>query len=86
LPREVVAEFAKHLADELDLLREANARSWRAISRIHRCPRPGCWDYCSHRVMVMQRMHGTPVSQVAGLQGRDIPALARAGGKSSSRK
>jgi ubiquinone biosynthesis protein len=39
------------------------------------------WDYCSNEVMVMQRMHGTPVSQVAELraQGVDIPRLARAG-------
>jgi ubiquinone biosynthesis protein len=39
------------------------------------------WDLCSERVMVMQRMHGTPVSQVEALRakGIDIPALARAG-------
>src|SRR5216110_2950159 len=39
------------------------------------------WDLCSERVMVMQRMHGTPVSQVETLraQGVDIPRLARAG-------
>ena len=39
------------------------------------------WDYCSTEVMVMQRMHGIPVSQVDALraQGVDIPRLARAG-------
>jgi len=83
-PREVVAEFARHLEDELDLMREAaNAHQLRrnfldspllAVPEVH-------WDYCSTRVMVMQRMHGTPVSAVADLraQGVDIPKLARAG-------
>jgi ubiquinone biosynthesis protein len=83
-PRAVVAEFARHLADELDLMREAaNASLLRrnfqgsallAVPKVH-------WDYCAPRVMVMERMHGTPVSQVGVLRERgvDIPALARAG-------
>jgi ubiquinone biosynthesis protein len=83
-PREVVAEFARHLDDELDLVREAaNASLLRrnfaqspllAVPAIH-------WDYCSRRVMVMERMHGTPISQVDVLRrkGVDIPALSRAG-------
>jgi ubiquinone biosynthesis protein len=83
-PREVVAEFARHLDDELDLMREAaNANQLRrnfldspllAVPEIH-------WNFCSTRVMVMQRMHGTPVSAVDTLraQGVDIPRIARAG-------
>jgi ubiquinone biosynthesis protein len=83
-PHEVVDEFAKHLEVELDLLREAsNASQLRRnfensplllVPRIH-------WDYCSNEVMVMERMRGTPVSQVDALraQGIDIPRLARAG-------
>ena len=83
-PREVVAEFARHLDDELDLVREAaNASLLRrnfsqstllAVPAIH-------WDYCSRRVMVMERMHGTPISQVDVLRrkGIDIPALSRSG-------
>ncbi len=83
-PREVVAEFARHLEDELDLMREAaNANQLRrnflnspllAVPEVH-------WDYCATNVMVMQRMHGMPVSAVAELraQGVDIPKLARAG-------
>ena len=83
-PREVVGEFSRHLEEELDLLREAaNASQLRrnferspllAVPEVH-------WDYCSQRVMVMERMRGTPISQVAALraQGVDIPALARAG-------
>ena len=83
-PHEVVAEFARHLNDELDLMREAaNA------SQLHRnfAGSPLLlvpeiyWEYCSTDVMVMQRMHGAPVSQVDTLraQGVDIPQLARAG-------
>jgi ubiquinone biosynthesis protein len=83
-PREVVAEFAKHLEDELDLMREAsNASQLRRnfegsslmlVPRIH-------WDYCAQRVMVMERMHGTPISQIEVMRakGVDIPRLARAG-------
>jgi ubiquinone biosynthesis protein len=83
-PHEVVNEFAKHLEVELDLLREAsNASQLRRnfegsplllVPRVH-------WDYCSSEVMVMERMRGTPVSQVESLraQGVDIPRLARAG-------
>jgi len=83
-PREVVAEFARHLDDELDLVREAaNASLLRrnfaaspllAVPAVH-------WDFCSRRVMVMERMHGTPISQVNVLRqkGVDIPNLARAG-------
>ena len=83
-PKEVVAEFARHLQEELDLMREAaNASQLRrnfvgsrllVVPEIH-------WDFCSERVMVMERMYGTPISQVQALraQGIDIPALARAG-------
>ena len=83
-PHEVVAEFARHLDDELDLMREAsNASLLRrnfagspllAVPEIY-------WEHCSTEVMVMQRMHGTPVSQVAALraQGVDIPKLSRNG-------
>ena len=83
-PHEVVAEFARHLDDELDLMREAaNASHLRrnfagspllAIPEIY-------WEYCATEVMVMQRMHGTPVSHVNALraQGVDILQLARTG-------
>ena len=83
-PREVVAEFERHLEEELDLLREAsNASQLRRnfldsklllVPEVH-------WDLCAQRVMVMERMRGTPVSQVQALRekGVDIPALARSG-------
>jgi ubiquinone biosynthesis protein len=83
-PREVVAEFARHLDEELDLMVEAaNASQLRRNfehSRLLVVPRVH-WALCSQRVMVMERMHGIPISQVEAIrsQGIDIPALARAG-------
>jgi ubiquinone biosynthesis protein len=83
-PREVVAEFARHLDEELDLMREAANASQLgrnfAGSALLLVPAV-YWDLCSQRVMVMERMHGTPISQVQILKdkGIDIPALARAG-------
>jgi ubiquinone biosynthesis protein len=83
-PREVVAEFAHHLEEEVDLLREAaNASQLRrnfAAANLLVVPEI-YWDWCAQRVMVMERMRGTPVSQVARLRelGVDIPRLARAG-------
>ena len=83
-PREVVGEFAKHLHDELDLVREgANASQLRRNflrSPLLLVPEV-FWDYTLTNVMTMERMHGTPISQVESLraQGIDIPKLARAG-------
>jgi ubiquinone biosynthesis protein len=83
-PREVVAEFQKHLEEELDLVREAaNASLLRrnfAGSPLLRVPEV-YWDYCSSQVMVMERMAGTPISQIRSLQaqGVDLPQLARSG-------
>lgn len=83
-PREVVAEFEKHLNNELDLLREAASASQLrrnfpdspllSVPEVY-------WDYCSTEVMVMERMFGTPISQVAKLrsEGVDLQKLARAG-------
>jgi ubiquinone biosynthesis protein len=83
-PREVVAEFAKYLRDELDLMREAaNASQLRRnfvdstlliVPEIH-------WDYCTSTVMVMERMHGTPISQIDKLRtdGIDLSKLSAAG-------
>ena len=83
-PKEVIAEFERHLEDELDLMREAaNASLLRrnfASSTLLRVPEM-YWDYCSTEVMVMQRMYGIPISQVDELRhaGVDIPKLARNG-------
>jgi ubiquinone biosynthesis protein len=83
-PREVVAEFARHLDEELDLMREAaNGSQLKrnfAGSTLLVVPEM-YWELCSQRVIVMERMRGVPISQTAVLRekGIDIPALARAG-------
>lgn len=83
-PREVVAEFEKHLYDELDLMREASSASQLkrnfANSRLLTVPEI-YWDWCSTEVMVMERMDGIPISQVAELRaaGIDLHKLAENG-------
>jgi ubiquinone biosynthesis protein len=83
-PREVVAEFEKIIADELDLLREAaNASHLRrnfADGRLLVVPEV-YWDWCRSEVMVMQRIDGIPVNDVAELRrlGIDVKRLAREG-------
>ena len=83
-PREVVAEFDKYLHDELDLIREASsaAQLRRNMAGLNLVLIPEMfWDYCTTEVIVMERMHGVPVSQVDRLKaaGVDIPKLARDG-------
>ena len=83
-PRLVVAEFEKHLYDELDLMREAACASQLkrnfAGSKLLMVP-DVYWDWCTGEVMVMERMHGIPVSQVDKLRAAciDIPRLAANG-------
>jgi ubiquinone biosynthesis protein len=83
-PREVVAEFAKHLHDELDLMCEAaNCSQLRrnfVDSKLLLVPEV-YWDYCHHSVMTMERMRGIPISQIDRLRdaGVDLKALSRAG-------
>lgn len=83
-PREVVAEFDKYLHDELDLMREAaNASQLRrnfADSKLLLVPEMH-WDYCSSNVIVMERMHGIPVSQIDRLAaaGVDLKKLSSDG-------
>ncbi|MES2772007.1 MAG: ubiquinone biosynthesis regulatory protein kinase UbiB [Pseudomonadota bacterium] len=82
--REVVAEFAKYLYDELDLMREAaNCSQLRrnfAQSKLLQVPEV-YWDLCTTSVMVMERMRGIPISQTEALRaaGVDLPSLSRAG-------
>ena len=83
-PREVVAEFAKHLDDELDLMREAaNASQLRRnfdgsplllVPEIY-------WDYCTQRSDGdgAHARHADHPGAALREQGIDIPKLARAG-------
>ncbi|OOZ17185.1 ubiquinone biosynthesis regulatory protein kinase UbiB [Solemya velum gill symbiont] len=74
-PVEVVEEYEKTIFDELDLMREAaNASQLRRnfdnsemlyVPQVH-------WEYCRPNVMVMERIYGTPVSEVETLQVKGI--------------
>lgn len=83
-PREIVQEFEHHLLDELDLQREAaNAGQLRRnfqdspllyIPEVY-------WDYTRSNIMVMERIYGIPIADVATLRssGIDIKKLAERG-------
>ncbi|MEO7742935.1 MAG: ubiquinone biosynthesis regulatory protein kinase UbiB [Usitatibacter sp.] len=83
-PHEVVDEFEKTIAEELDLLREAaNASQLRrnfADGRLLIVPEVH-WDWCNREVMVMERIDGIPVNALERLraEGIDIKRLARDG-------
>lgn len=83
-PKEIVYEFERSLFDELDLQREAanggqlrrnfNHSSLLYIPEIY-------WDYVRENVLVMERIYGIPVSDVATLKeyGVNIKKLAERG-------
>jgi ubiquinone biosynthesis protein len=83
-PLEVVAEYEKTILDELDLMREAgNASQLRRnfesspllyVPAVH-------WDFCRPAVMVMERIRGVQISNMARLResGADIRKLAENG-------
>ena len=83
-PREVVEEYEKTILDELDLMREAaNAAQLRRnfentnllyVPEIY-------WDLCRPDVLVMERIHGVPISNVEELksQGTNMQKLAENG-------
>lgn len=74
-PREIVQEFQQNLFDELDLRREAaNASQLRRnfmhspllyVPEIY-------WDYASSNMLVMERIHGIPVTDVDALRNHNI--------------
>jgi ubiquinone biosynthesis protein len=81
---EVVAEFDTYLHDELDLVREAaNATQLRRnMAGLDLVLMPEMiWNLCTDNVLVMERMHGVPISQVQRLRdaGVDFKRLARDG-------
>ena len=83
-PREVVAEFDNYLHDELDLVREAAnaAQLRRNMCGLGLVMIPEMvWDLCRPSVIVMERMKGVPISQIARIRdaGVDITKLARDG-------
>ena len=74
-PLEVVRDYEKTILDELDLQREAaNAaqlrRNWENsdmlfVPEVH-------WDFTRRNVLVMERIHGTPVGNVEKLKAQGI--------------
>lgn len=83
-PREIVAEFARHTQSELDLTLEAANCSLLKRNFAHQTTLivpEVYWDWCREQVMVMQRMHGTPISQRDALIKKNInlSKLARDG-------
>lgn len=74
-PREIMAEIAHTLCDELDLMREgANASQLRRnfqhspllyIPEIH-------WTFCQRDVLVMERIEGIPVYNIAALKAANM--------------
>jgi len=83
-PVEVVAEYEKTILNELDLMREAaNASQLRRnflgseqlyVPEVY-------WDYCRTNAMVMQRIHGVPISDLKTLReaGTDFAKLSANG-------
>lgn len=86
-PREVVREYEKTLLDELNLLREA-ANAIQLRRNFEDSPMlyiPEVYsDYCRENVLVMERIYGIPVSDIAALedQGTNMKLLAERGCKS----
>ncbi|ETO92173.1 ubiquinone biosynthesis regulatory protein kinase UbiB [Legionella oakridgensis] len=83
-PREIVQEFEHNLIDELNLQREA-ANAGQLRRNFHNSPLlyiPEIyWDYVRDNVMVMERIYGIPVTDIATLReyGVNIKKLAERG-------
>jgi ubiquinone biosynthesis protein len=83
-PIEVVGEFDRVLHDELDLVREASngAQLRRNMAGLNLVLVPEMvWDLCTRDVIVMERMHGVPISRLDALReaGVDLKKLSRDG-------
>jgi ubiquinone biosynthesis protein len=83
-PMEIVSDYEKTIYDELDLLREAaNASQLRRNfegSPLLYVPQV-YWDLCRPKVLVMERIYGIPVTDLAALhdQHTDMKKLAERG-------
>ena len=83
-PFEIVREYQKTILDELDLMREAaNASQLKrnfAGSALLYVPEV-YWEHCRTDVLVMERIHGVPIGDIARLRelGTDFRRLAENG-------
>ncbi len=74
-PREVVAEYEKTIYDELDLIKEAASASQlrRNFAKSEMLYVPEVyWPQTRRNVMVMERISGTPISDIEALRQQDI--------------
>ena len=83
-PLEVVSEYEQTIIDELDLMREAGnaAQLKRNFEGSEMLYVPEIyWDYCRPEVLVQERIHGIPISDMAALRaaGTNIERLAENG-------
>ncbi|NOX09813.1 MAG: ubiquinone biosynthesis regulatory protein kinase UbiB [Gammaproteobacteria bacterium] len=83
-PCEVVEEFKRTIFDELDLMREAANASqlYRNFSDSDLLYVPEIyWPYCKPNVIIMERIYGTPVSNISALKdnGIDLKRLSEQG-------
>jgi ubiquinone biosynthesis protein len=83
-PREIVREYERTILDELDLQREAANASQlkRNFAGTHLLYVPEVhWDFCRPQVLVMERIHGIPIGDLARLRelGTDFKRLAENG-------
>jgi ubiquinone biosynthesis protein len=83
-PREIVREYEQTILDELDLMREAaNASQLKrnfAGSALLYVPEV-YWDFCRPEVLVMERIRGVPIGDIARLRelGTNFKRLAENG-------
>lgn len=83
-PREVVEDYERTIMDELDLMREA-ANASQLRRNFHNSPMlyvpEVFWPQTRRNVMVMERIRGTPISDIEGLrrQGIDLKRLSERG-------
>ena len=83
-PLEVVSEYEQTIIDELDLMREAGnaAQLKRNFEDSDMLYVPEIyWDYCRPEVLVQERIHGIPISDMDALRaaGTNIEKLAENG-------
>jgi ubiquinone biosynthesis protein len=83
-PLEVVAEYEQTIIDELDLMREAGnaAQLKRNFEGSEMLYVPEIyWDFCRPEVLVQERIHGIPISDMEALRaaGTNIEKLAENG-------
>lgn len=83
-PKDVVSDYEKTIYDELDLLREAAntsqlRRNFKDSSMLY-VPQI-YWEWSRPQVLVMERIYGVPVTDMAALedQGTDLKKLAERG-------